>query len=211
MKLQPTHAIKTLSFVLAASLWAGCASTGVNSPSGKAARDVPVDQRGTVRGTGIESQDLVTVTDRMARKIVQVPQIANAQGAPRIVLQPVENATRFRIDTDLFLARIRGLLNEKATGKAIFLARDRMAALEQERELKRTGQVTSSSDPNIVEFKGADFFLTGKLHGLSTQTAQGRSDYILYSFQLIDVRTSDMIWEGQAEIKKEGLEDAAYR
>ncbi len=211
MKIHSIYALKFTSAVLAAGLWAGCASTGVKHPSGKAARDVPADQRGSVAGTGIESQDLVTVTDKMARNIVQVPQIARAQGTPRIVLQPVENATRFRIDTELFLARIRGLLNEKATGKAIFLARDRMAALEREREMKRAGQVTSSSDPNAVEFKGADFFLTGKLHGLSTRTSQGLSDYILYSFQLIDVRTSDIIWEGQAEIKKEGLEDAAYR
>jgi hypothetical protein len=93
----------------------------------------------------------------------------------------------------------------------IFLARERMAALEHERQLKQSGQVTSSADPNTVEFKGADFFLTGKLDGLTTRTSAGTSDYILYSFQLIDARTSDIIWEDSAEIKKQGLEDAAYR
>jgi penicillin-binding protein activator len=86
-----------------------------------------------------------------------------------------------------------------------------MQALEHERALKQSGQVTASSDPNVVEFKGADFFLTGKLEGLTTRTSQGTSDYILYSFQLIDARTSDIIWEDSAEIKKQGLEDAAYR
>ncbi|HTI72342.1 MAG TPA: penicillin-binding protein activator LpoB, partial [Candidatus Limnocylindria bacterium] len=108
-------------------------------------------------------------------------------------------------------SRIRTQLNEQAAGKVIFLARERMAALEKERQLKQSGQVTSSSDPNVVEFKGADFFLTGKLEGMSTRTSKGVSDYILYSFQLIDVRTSDIIWEGSAEVKKQGLEDAAYR
>jgi len=63
----------------------------------------------------------------------------------------------------------------------------------------------------VVEFKGADFFLTGKLSGLSTRTSAGTSDYILYTFQLIDARSSDIIWEDSAEIKKQGLEDAAYR
>ena len=48
------------------------------------------------------------------------------------------------------------------------MARDRMAALEKERDLKRSGQLTSSSDPNVVEFKGADFLLTGKLQSLTT-------------------------------------------
>jgi len=102
-------------------------------------------------------------------------------------------------------------LNSKGQGKVRFLARDRMPALEQERELKRSGQLTSSSDPNVQELKGADFFLTGKLSGLTTKTKAGVSDYILYTFQLVDARTSDILWEDSAEIKKQGVEDAAYR
>ena len=90
-------------------------------------------------------------------------------------------------------------------------ARDRMEALQHERDLKRSGQVTANADPNVVEFKGADFFLTGTLQGLSTRTSAGTSDYVLYDFQLIDARTSALVWEDSAEIKKQGLEDAAYR
>jgi hypothetical protein len=92
-----------------------------------------------------------------------------------------------------------------------FVARERMAALEEERARKESGQVTSASDPKVVEYKGGDYFLTGKLQGLSTRTSKGTSDYVLYTFQLIDARTSVIIWEDFAEIKKQGLEDAAYR
>ena len=42
-----------------------------------------------------------------------------------------------------------------------------MADLQREIDLKRTGQVTSSTDPNVVALKGVDFFLTGTLSGLS--------------------------------------------
>ena len=52
-----------------------------------------------------------------------------------------------------FCTPIRTQLNSKAAGKVLFLARDRMAALEHERALKQSGQVTSSSDPNVVEFR----------------------------------------------------------
>jgi len=198
--------------VAAAGLLSGCASSsGVKNPSGVPVTQMRPDEQGFVVGTGVESQDLVAVTDKMAKSILTIPQIANAQGTPRIVLDPVENATRFPINKDIFLSRIRAELNSKSRGKVIFLARERMAALEHERQLKQSGQVTSSSDPNVVEFKGADFFLTGKLSGLSTKTAAGTSDYILYAFQLVDARTSDIVWEDSAEIKKQGLEDAAYR
>src|SRR5947207_5315678 len=187
---------QTLIAALAvAGLVSGCASTGVKNPSGVPVTQMRPDEQGFVVGTGIESQDLLAVTDKMARSILTTPQITNAQGTPRVVLDPVINETRFPINKDIFLTRIRAELNTKARGKVIFLARERMAALEHERQLKQSGQVTSSSDPNLVEFKGADFFLTGKLSGLSTKTSAGTSDYILYTFQLVDARTTDIIWE----------------
>ena len=201
----------SIALLAIAALAAGCASSGVKNPSGVAVTEMRPDEQGFVAGTGIESQDLVRVTDKMARSVLGIPQVTSAQGVPRIVLDPVINNTRFPINKDIFLDRIRAQLNSKAQGKVIFLARERMAALEHERQLKQSGQVTSSADPNVVEFKGADFFLTGKLDGLTTRTGAGTSDYVLYSFQLIDARTSDIIWEDSAEIKKQGLEDAAYR
>jgi len=203
--------IKLFLPLTAVALVAGCASSGVKNPSGVPVTRMNADEQGFVAGTGVESQDLVAVTDKMARNILGVSQIASAATPPIIVLDPVENKTRFPINKDIFLTRIRSELNKKSGGKVTFLARDRMAALEKERNLKREGAVTASSDANVQEFKGADYFLTGSLEGLSTRTKAGTSDYILYAFQLIDARTSAIVWEDNAEIKKQGLEDAAYR
>ncbi len=196
--------------VLVATL-AGCASSGVKNPSGIGVTEMRADEKGFVAGTGVESQDLVAVTDKMARSILDTPQVRNANHPPVVVLDPVMNETRFPINKDMFLTRIQVLLNSKCEKKVQFLARDRMAALERERDLKRSGQVTSSSDPNVVEFKGGDLFLTGKLQSLTTRNSRGISDYILYSFELVDARTSAIVWQDFAEIKKQGLEDAAYR
>lgn len=197
---------------IALTLWAlGCASRGVRNPSGAGVTRLDASEQGFVAGTGVESQDIVAVTDQMARGMLSIPQISQAAVPPRVVLLPVENNTRFPINRDMFLTRIRARLNSQAQGRIIFLARDRMTALENERTLKQEGQVTSSSDPNLREFSGADYFLTGRLDGASTRTSRGVSDFVLYSFQLINARTSEIIWEDLAEVKKQGLEDAAYR
>lgn len=194
-----------------AAVVAGCASSGVQNPTGVPVTHMKADEQGFVAGTGVESQDLVTVADKMARSILSIPQIANAPTPPTIVLNPVDNQTRFPINKEIFLTRIRAQLNSQARGKVMFLARSQMEALEKERNRKREGQVTASSDPNVQEFKGADYMLTGSLQGLSTRTKAGTSDYILYDFHLIDARTSVIVWEDSAEVKKQGLEDAAYR
>jgi PBP1b-binding outer membrane lipoprotein LpoB len=198
--------------VASSAFLAGCATTeGVSNPSGVPVTEMRPDERGFVAGTGIESQDLVAVTDRMARSILGIAQIARAQTPPSVVLDPVVNNTRFPLNKDIFLTRIRILLNSKAAGQVSFLDREMMKTLQRERELKRSGQVTASADPNVVEFGGADYFLTGKLDGMTTRTSAGTSDYVLYSFRLTDARTSRIVWEDSAEIKKQGLEDAAYR
>ena len=193
------------------AFFAGCASEGVQNPSGVPVTEMKADERGFVAGTGVESQDLVAVTDKMARGILGAPEIANATTRPYIVLDPVINETRFPINKDIFNDRILNQLLEHAAGKVRFLARDRMKALERERDLKRAGQVTASADPNAVEFRGADFLLTGKLQGMTTKAAAGTSDYVMYSFELINARTSEIVWRGASEFKKQGLEDAAYR
>lgn len=203
--------VQILSVTLLAFLIAGCATSGVQNPKGVGVTELRPDEKGFVTSTGIESQDIVTVADKMARGIVGLPQIVSATVPPRMVLDPVINETRFAINKDIFLTRMMTQLTAKSQGKVIFLARERMDALNREREMKRTGQVTATSDPNVQEFKGADFFLTGKLQGLSTRTSQGTSDYVLYTFQVIDARTSEIVWAGDHEIKRQGLEDAVYR
>jgi PBP1b-binding outer membrane lipoprotein LpoB len=198
------------SLAAAASL-AGCASQGVQNPAGVQVTEMRPDERGRIAGTGIESQDLVAVTDKMARMILAIPEIANAKTTPRIVLEPVINETRFPINKDIFLTNIQSQLTSKAAGKVRFLDRELMATLEREQRLKQQGLVTASSDPNVVEFRGADYFLTGKLQSITTKTSQGTSDYVVYTFRLTDARTSEIVWQDKADIKKEGLEDAAYR
>lgn len=207
-----TRLFSLATATLGLALLSGCAtSQGVQNPSGVPVTEMRADERGFVAGTGVESQDLVAVTDKMARSILGIAEIAHARVTPRIVLEPVVNETRFPINKDIFLTRIRTQLNAGSMGKVRFLDREMMKTLERERALKLAGQVTASADPNVVEFRGADYFLTGKLQGISTRTSQGVGDYVLYSFRLTDARTSEIVWEDSAEIKKQGLEDAAYR
>ena len=82
---------------------------------------------------------------------------------------------------------------------------------EKERNLKLSGQVTGGEKVQANEFKGADFILTGKFQGISGRGKAGASDYVLYTFQLLNPRTSDIVWEGFHEIKKQGRDDVSYR
>src|SRR6266513_1784967 len=124
LPMKITTVLTALGLAIFTALITGCASSGVKNPSGVPVTEMKADERGFVAGTGIESQDLVAVTDKIARSILNIPEIANAKGTPRIVLDPVVNETRFAIQKDIFLDRIRIGLISKAGGKVRFLARD---------------------------------------------------------------------------------------
>ena len=95
----------------------GCSN--INSPHGPSVTELRPGERGFVAGLGIESQDLVTISEKMARGILGAPPIAKAEGKPVIVLEPINNDTRFPIDKDIFLMRIRVALSKNAAGKML--------------------------------------------------------------------------------------------
>ncbi len=169
---------------------------------------VDPDSDDSLGGTGIDSADVRTIADQMSRKIMATPEIVRASTPPTIVLEPVRNGTRFVIDTDILLVKMRGELLENTNGRVRFLARERLDAIERERTAKREGVFTASSAKDL---KGADFFLTGELLSISKARDSKRSDYILYTFQLIDAEDSTIVWEGQYDVKKEGKRGTSYR
>ena len=201
----------TITAFIAACLLGTVACMNINSPNGPSVTEMRVGERGFVAGLGIESQDLVTIAEKMARGILSAEQIAKAEGKPNIVLEPIVNKTRFPISKDIFLTRIRVALTSQAKNKMNFLSRDRIDVLEKERDLKLSGEVTGGEKIKANQFKGADFILTGTFEGISGRGQSGASDYVLYTFQLLDPNTSDILWEGFHEIKKQGKDDVTYR
>lgn len=171
---------------------------------------VEPEEMGEVAGTGIESQDVVKVTNQMAASLTEV---LGTRGIPQdrrptVAVLPIDNETRFDINTKLLLTRIRVLLSKKMSGRVSFLARERMDQLYEEHKKKKTGMVTD--DGKDFAPKGVDLFLTGELMSITTKTQSGHSDYVLYTFRIIDSATSEELWTDMVELKKEGREDAAY-
>jgi len=210
----PSMAARLLaaSVVTLASLFVGaCQTTNLNDTPGVPVREIAVDRPGFVAGTGPESQDLNRVADKMLRSILDTPAIATATTPPRVALLPVNNNTRFPINKNIFLKLIKVRLNSEARGRVVFLAREEIENVQAERDLKRQGAVEGDRSRMTRAPKGADYFLTGSLDGMGQASAAGTSDYVLYTFKLIDAETDEEVWEDYDQIKKQGLDDVVYR
>lgn len=177
--------------VAAASLLSGCASVV----------DVSMDDDETVLSTTGGSKEMAAVAQKMARDIIRLPQIANADKPPTIAFARVTNASSEPMDTELFLEEIRTLLMQNAGGKFGFLDRARSEEVLRERELKRKGELTSSSKKGML---GADFFLTGSIRTIEKTDGRRRSTATYCRFRLTDAESTQIIWENKYEFKKAG-------
>lgn len=177
--------------VLCIVLLAGCAGPRVER--------MDVDAPSPIADTTTDSQDLRTIAQRMARGIVTVQQVSQADSPPRVAFLEINNRTNQIIDKEIFLNSIRTLLIQHSGGKVIFLDRARINQIVAERELKRKGIVGASERKTL---SGVDFFLTGELNAIDKVEGKTRATYTRYSFRLTDAESSDIIWEDAYEMKK---------
>ena len=188
---------RTLSLGWAAgALLAGCASPPAALPPAPAAEASPGP---AIASPDTEPQEIVAVTDRMARGIISLRDISAAGAPPRILIKPVADNTTFPIDGHVFLVRVRAELNSKSDGKVRFVDDDMLRTLQQERQAQ-TGETGSPK---------ADYVLTGRLEGGPTDSSTDVSDSVVYSFKLTNARTSAVVLEDSVEMKRQGLQDVA--
>ena len=178
------------------ALFVGCATQG----------RVAVDSEDPFISTTTDSKDYETVAQQMARDIVTVPQIANAQTPPTIAFAKVVNRSAIPLDTEMFLEKIRTLLMKNVGGKIVFLDRAKSEEVIRERDMKRAGEVTASSKKAVL---GADYFLTGSVSSIDKGDGKWRSTMMRYEFRLTDAESTQLIWANDYEVKKVGKKSLA--
>jgi PBP1b-binding outer membrane lipoprotein LpoB len=162
---------------------------------------VAVDSEDPFISTTTDSKDIETIVQEMARSIVTVPQIANAQQPPTIAFASMVNKGPVPLDTEMLLEDIRTLLINNAGNKMVFLNRAKAEEVYRERESKRAGEITASTKKAVL---GADYFLTGTIRSLDKTDGSMRSTYIVYNFNLTDAESMQIVWENSYKTKKVG-------
>jgi PBP1b-binding outer membrane lipoprotein LpoB len=150
-------------------------------------------------GTGVNSQDFRSISQRMARSMVQLPQIQNAKTPPKVAFSQVINNSNDLIDGDAFLRKMRTELIKNSEGRIVFLDRAIIDEVERENRDKDRGRRTTAGNQTPL---GADFFLTGTIDSIDKVAGGGRTTYMRLSFRLTDASNSAVVWEDEYEMKK---------
>lgn len=208
--------LAALALALAGVLPAEAQKRDKSYDKGMKAQELDPSSRGPVSGVGIESQDIISMTDRMVRDMLSNPQLAGRQVAPRIIVddQYFTNESSQRLNKRLITDRLRVNLNRASNGRMVFLGREYAAMVAQERELKREGTTDVGTTGLTRAQAGADFRLTGRIasEDAAAQDGTGRVQrYNQITFEMLDLESGVIVWSNIYDFSRVAADSVMYR
>jgi PBP1b-binding outer membrane lipoprotein LpoB len=184
-----------------------------NVPPSRATRYAPVDTPTAQGTTGIESQDIVSMTDQMVRDMLASPVLVSLTEPAGVIVddQYFVNNSSQRLEKKLIVDRLRTELFRAAKGRMRFIARHASDMFEHEQDLRDQGVVGGTARREADH--GSRFFrLTGRFQNLADTIGEGaRSNYVQVVFEMIDMSTKELVWTNMYEFKKTSQEGLFYR
>lgn len=174
------------------------------------------DEEDPIQSSGPYSSDLIEVTDEIIAQFKKQKISENFRAryndAPIIAVIRPQNDTRFPEVTQIFQENlVAELLGKTTRQECRFSQRDSdvQAEIAREKGEKETGERTDRTGRRTK--LGADYFLKAKFSTLSVTDGEYESDTILYTFELIDTETDELIFKGKHLIKRVSEKSAVYR
>jgi len=188
------------------------------NPGGRPTVYLSPDSPGEVQGVGIESQDIISVTDQMVRDLMATPGIANPANPPRIRIDAslIKNESSQRINRNLFSERVRsGAMRAALRMRAglEFVSRAHVDEQVKEHELRQRG-IVDQGTLGRQQLMSVDYRLQGKIMDRVSKSASTgiHSRYYLIVFELKEEGTGRLVWISEPyEFEKAGADDVIYR
>jgi len=152
--------------------------------------------------TALDSLDLEQMTDQMAASIIADPEVQSAiaaEGALRVVVQPVENRMTGEVlprgEAEAFIARLRFLLARQAPAKFTWVVnRDTFQRLRATELNDQLGPSPEAVNPRYA--------LWAQFYSLTKEDSGKRSSSYLCVYELTDLERRTTLWTDKYEVKK---------
>lgn len=190
-------------------------TTMVDNSPGRPTTYVSPASPGPVQGVGIESQDIVSMTDKMVRDIMANPFWVSQSQAPRVIMDSryFSNESTNPINKKIITDRLRIELNRAASGRMSFVGRHYANMVEHERHLRNQGIVDQGNRAQPAQTLGGDYRLGGRITSRDavSPTSGTRERFTQIAFEMVDLRNGAIVWGGIYEFRKAATEDVIYR
>lgn len=195
--------LQTLGALALAAALAGCGPTYVRGSEAPGIDDPAMS-------TGLDRRDIEQLLHENLKSLMTSP-AANDWNAsherPTLAIYPLANETSEHIDSqlDALLSDAETVLVNSQLVRVVSVERQRQMIAELEK------QHGGGFDPrHIADYNkqlGAKYYLTGKVFTADERTADARRVQYFMFMQLIDVATSEVLWQNKAAFTKALVDD----
>ncbi|MFA7257609.1 MAG: penicillin-binding protein activator LpoB [Kiritimatiellales bacterium] len=192
--------MKKSDFVLCligcAALLSGCATT---------VKEVPLDR--TAATTKIEPQDIRRTVEKMTESLLVAPGVKEFVSNRRPVLdvEPMQNRTTQHVDMISLTDSVRMQLLRSGMFRFVDRSSVGTAANDVERinQENQLGLVDPSKAVKAGQQTALDMYLTGALSEIKNVEGRVTDQYYKFSMILKDLKTGEIVWADEQEIRKE--------
>ena len=150
----------------------------------------------------MQSRDLVDMTNRLAADLLKIPEIAQNPNKVIIVMTGIDNKTSQPWQNDqIYLARMRALLNEYARDRIAFVIQPRQLQQLQQQELGGAGGDAFGQSSRGQVPVNTRMIPQYALKGVFYDLPNSATTYYLCTFQLVNLHTGEVVWEGHYETR----------
>ncbi len=209
--------LPVVSIMMAILFFSGCAtySSKVDNTAGRATVYSDPGTSSPMAGVGIESNDILSMCDKMMRSMLANPLLANPNRPPQIVVDAANftNESANVINLNIITDRIRNGLLRAANGRMIFIGRHAAAMIEKEKKLKKSGTVDQGTTGYVAKTLGADYRLWGRITDSNAQskTSGMQSRFTQIVFEMMDLQNGAIVWGDEFSFRKNAADDIIYR
>ncbi len=169
-------------------------------------------QKAFTRGTYEDPQTIALLDDRfsendlqliaktMVNSLIASPLISGNAATPAVLVGKMRNRTTEHIDMLALSDKVRTALLQ--SGKFRFVDGENRSDIAEEYEYQRSGYVDPAQAKGPGHQTGADYMLTGTLTSNVQEVGKDKLVYYKATFQLTGLRSSEIIWSEEKEIRK---------
>jgi len=204
-----------LSIAFLTFTFSGCVKHGSNVDNSPGRTSIYSDAAtpDQIQGVGIESQDIISMSDKMVRDMIANPVLVSDSQPRRVIVDSVyfTNESSNKINLNLLTDRLRIGLLQSANGRMIFLGRHYTDMVQHERKLKSQLQVDKGTNSHAANVMGSDYRLGGRITSLDTYAGKIDARFTQIVFEMVDLKTGAIVWGGQYSFKKTAEPNVFYK
>lgn len=190
-----------LGLICCTALLSGCATT---------VKEVPLDR--TAATTKIEPQDIRRTVEKMVESLLVAPGVKEfvSNRLPVLDIEPMQNRTTQHIDMLSLSESVRMQLLRSGMFRFVDRSSVGTAAVDIERmnQENTLGLTDSSKAVKAGQQTALDMYLTGTLSEIKNMTGRTTDQYYKFSMILKDLKSGEIVWADEQEIRKASTKPA---